>query len=186
MTMTFSGIVRLDPDQAVDGQRVRRQGLGLLTNELSRRQFGKVFGVAGMGLGLTVLGWLPPMTRKACACHTTYTVWDDCAGIDYGGCNGCCNVCGSDVGSGYCCNDSGATGYKWHRHDAVNNVDYAIRLSSCIDRNAWKWTIGSCCNGRRNRRYRCSDGKYRYCSSQGCTGWYNSVCPRQINSGNAC
>ncbi|HEX2057847.1 MAG TPA: twin-arginine translocation signal domain-containing protein [Actinomycetota bacterium] len=186
MSLTLSDVAVLDQEAIEEPAPRRPAAAGLLTDDFNRRQFLRMLGAAGVGAGMAVLGWLPPM-RKAWACHTTYTIHNDCAGIDYGACNGCCpsSNCGSDVGSTFCCNG-------WHRHGTFcpsehGCYNYEIRHFSCRDKNAWKWTVNDCCNGRRDRRYRCSDGKYRWCPTGGsCGSWFNSVCPDQIDAGQAC
>jgi hypothetical protein len=154
---------------------------------LNRRNFIRLAAGAGMGVGLTVLEWLPPMRLEvARASHCPFSVHEGCAGIPYGGCQGCCGPCGSDIDSHYC-----GCGANWHRHDtesvsASEYWDYAIRTASCEDRNAWKWTVQGCCNGRHDRRWRCSDGKKRFCRNGVCGAWQNTVCPEQIDTGVAC
>lgn len=187
MSLNLDDVVRLDPNTEPVSRPVRRSGSSLLSSRITRRDLVKLAGVTGMAVGMTVLGWMPPMQRKACACHTTYTVWSDCAGISYSDCQHCCNSCGSDISSDYCCNNSGETGYKWHRHGQGGGVDYEIRTSSCDGRNAWIWQRNVCCGSppRRNRRWRCSDGRYRICNPT-CGAWNNSVCPYQLSNGTAC
>lgn len=189
MALEVSQVVSL-AERPVGAPRVRRSH-GLLLNSFDRRQFLRAVGAAGVGTGLVLLGWIPPV-RRAIAGHQTYSIWDHCADIDYGGCYGCLQT-DSDVDSGYCASNN------WHRHDSVSSggqtTDYAVRLESCTGnsavypgRNAWKWTVSGCCGSpaRHSRRWRCSDGKFRTCISGSCGNWVNSVCPHQIDTGTAC
>jgi hypothetical protein len=186
MSMSLEDVVSLGHEP--DGSRPRRSSKGgVLGGNVTRRQFVRFAGVTGTAVGLTVLGWMPPALRKACACHTTYTIQEPCYPSSYtDSCsNPCCNTCGSVAGTSYCCTNQQGVGYGWHRHGISGNIDYAVRTASCNDRNAWRWTLARCCNGRENKRYRCSDGRYRVCNRT-CGSWNNSVCPWQTEAGTAC
>lgn len=177
--LELRNIVRLDqPDSTAETEPPHR-------HIVPRRTVLRVLTVTGTAAGLGLLRALPPM-RAAHAAHTTYTIHSNCATINYAGtpsCQGCCS-CGSSVSSGYCASNN------WHRHDSVCGSgfcsQYDIRFTSCSGRNAWEWTLGSCCSSRQNRKYRCSDGMYRVDGGGGWGPWNNSVCPVQISTGTAC
>lgn len=188
MALELAQVVSLR-DQPAGAPRVRRSR-GLLLDPFDRRHFLRAVGAAGVGTGLALLGWLPPL-KRAIAGHNTYPIYEHCAQIDYGGCYGCLQT-DSDVSTSYC------AGNNWHRHDSVQSgsttvTDYAIRHESCTGnkdvypgKNAWKWTVSGCCGGRIHRVWRCSDGKFRVCRDGICGSWNKSVCPHQISNGTAC
>lgn len=177
--LELKDIARLDrPELADEVAQPQRSAM-------ARRSFLRVLTVTGTAAGLGLLRVLPPM-RAAYAAHVTYTIHSNCATISYAGtpsCQGCC-TCGSSVSSGYCASNN------WHRHDVECGsgycVDYGIRTISCSGRNAWEWTLGSCCSSRVNRKYRCSDGMYRVDGGGGWGPWNSSVCPFQTSTGTAC
>jgi hypothetical protein len=180
-------ITRLPQVRGSDAVRPRHRR-GFLSDRFNRREFLRMTGAAGMGIGLAVLGWLPPMMRRACACHTTYSVQDNCSGVSYGqsgDCAACCTTCPSVVGPGYCCEQDGQPGKNWHRHGQEGNTDYSVRLNSCSGGNAWRWTVHFCCDDRDEAEWRCSDGRYRTCNPD-CSAWNPSVCKHLVNNGNPC
>lgn len=188
MGLSLEDVVSLD-ERPVNWEKPRGRKRGILRNPYDRRDFLRLIGAAGVGTGVALLGWLPP-ARRALATHSPYSLWEHCADINYGGCDGCLTT-DSVVSSAYCAGD------HWHRHDSVASgttvTEYRLRLSSCTGnsslyagRNAWRWTVSACCNGRSGRRYRCSDGQVRVCRDGSCGTWSNTVCPRQIDSGTAC
>lgn len=180
MALTLADVVTLDTPPT-NGRHVRHPH----PRYFDRRAFLRMAGGAGMAVGLSVLGWLPPM-RTAWAGHRRYSLHDTCAGIEYGGCRGCCTTCGSEVSTAHCASNG------WHRHDIITDIgtayiDYSIRFHSCSNKNAWEWKVARCCRRRKNRRYRCSDGRYRWCiSPSDCGRWHNTVCPKQIDTGTRC
>lgn len=170
-----------------ESQRSRFPTLQL--TELDRRRFLRLAGAAATGVGLAVLGVLPPM-RKAKAGHTTYDIWNlPCNSTVTGYYNnlGACASCGpSDTDPGFCASNN------WHRHDTVAVgggffVQYDVRENSCNTRNAWKWKKTACCSGRKSRVFRCSDGRRRVDPPDAPPGdWVPTVCPHQLDDGTAC
>jgi hypothetical protein len=139
---------------------------------MARREVLRLIGGASLATGLAFIG-LMPTARVANAHHTTYTFWPKggyCTG-QVGGSTGCSTCC-SLVSSTYC------AGNGWHRHDQVSLGggfwrEYDIRPTSCNSRNAWHWQ-------KNGVWWRCSDGRYKTCDSFGCSGWTNTVCPKQV------
>jgi len=133
----------------------------------SRRDFMRVIGAAGVGIGLAAVGWLPP-ARRARASHAGtdgYQIADSCW---YGGySDSCSDPCHSSPICGHCCQtDSSAHKYGWHRDTGSK---YRLRKDQCTDSDSgstdwdgWKWQFSGCCAGCTNPWFRCHDG--RYCS----------------------
>jgi hypothetical protein len=180
--LTFGQITTLSGRRAdgsvVDRLAQKRRSGGLLSDRINRKQFLRLASAAGVGVGLAVLGWLPPM-RSAHAGHTTYSIWSTCP-FDYGSAPPC-QACFGNASSQFCAPNG------WHRHDTSGGYDYRVDVDECQGRNAWKWTtLGVfCCNGRWGRKYRCSDGQRRPAGCTSCA-WRNTTCPWQIGSGTAC
>lgn len=183
MSLTLDELVPLSTRRSnPGGPTPPTRRVDFLMSDFNRRHFLKLIMAAGTGAGMAIIGWLPP-TRHARASHSPYTVQETCSNVSYastGSCTGCSRCC-SDVSSTYCGSDN------WHRHDAVSiggdTVDYRLRMTSCNGNNAWKWTVSDCCSGRKNRRYRCSDGQ----KSINGGAWVDTVCPHQFSgSGSSC
>lgn len=151
------------PPGTVIPREVRRARAGM-----ARREFMRVAGVAAVGTGLAFAGLFPTARRAYATDLTPSTTWSGCYDGPFAGSTGCCS-CGSSVSTGYCGSDG------WHRHHSVlgsgHRSDYRLRLSSCGgSNNSWLWT-------RDGTKWRCSDGQARTCTSSGCSGWSDSVCP---------
>lgn len=152
-----------------------------------RREFLRLVGGAATGLGLAVLSGLPPLrigVARATHISTPHSNFASCGAADYvyAGIPTCqpCISTGSNVSSSFCSS-------SWHRTHEFNNYAYDLRTStqcgnSTPKKHAWHWQIGECCSGRRNRIYRCSDGRRRPIS-QG--SWVNTVCLVQTSTGTA-
>lgn len=134
---------------------------------MARREFVRVTAIAAVGTGLAFAG-LFPTARPAYATHPG-TVWNGCYDGPFAGATGCC-ACGSFVNRGYCAGG-------WHRHDTIGGgirTEYRRRRRSCGGvANAWYWR-------RNGNRWRCSDGKMRTCTPDGCGAWSKTVCPKRV------
>jgi hypothetical protein len=125
---------------------------GLQEGDLARRSFLRFLAVGAMGVGLSVVGWLPPARPRGAWAHCCLSEWTN-------GCHGFYSPSTTCVPSNawysYTC-----TSNKWHRNDGGSgtcyNFKYTHNHTSCDGRNAWRW--GST---------RCSDGWYEYADCGG-------------------
>jgi hypothetical protein len=114
---------------------------------VQRRGFLRFVAGGAMGVGLAVLGWLPPARPQGAWAHCCLSEWT--------------NGCHGYYTSSQTCYPASAwfsntcTSGKWHRNDGGSGTCYSFRYThnhtSCDGRNAWRW--GS---------KRCSDGWYTY------------------------
>lgn len=179
MTLSIGDVVDLEI-RPPNHTKVRRSRA---SSRWNRRQFLRMVGAASAGLGVAALSSLPPMrVAPAGATHETPTTYHSGCTIfssdydDEAACNGCLTAY-SLVSSSFCGSDG------WHHGShTVGQFAYKLRPTSCNGRNAWYWTLSACCWGRKNRKYRCSDGERRLVTS---STWVDTVCKKQTSSGTA-
>jgi hypothetical protein len=120
---------------------------GLRADGVRRRSFIRFAAGGAMGVGLAVLGWLPPARPQGAWAHCCLSEWAD-------GCHGFFSSSTTCVPSTAKYSDTCTAG-KWHRNDGGSGTCYNFRFlhnhTSCANRNAWRWN-----------RTRCSDGHYEY------------------------
>lgn len=127
----------------------------------SRRDFMRVIGAAGVGVGLAAVGWLPP-ARRARATHAGDDGYQISQSCHYGGySDSCSDPCDASPICGHCCQtDSSNHHYGWHRNTTVK---YRLRKNECAPGDTydgWKWQFMGCCAGCTNPWFRCHDGRY--------------------------
>lgn|SRR5574341_567244 len=117
-----------------------------------RRSFLRFVAGGAMGVGLTVLGALPPARPRGAWAHCCLSEWTD-------GCHGYFSSSTTCVPSSAYYSNTCTSG-KWHRDDGASGTCYSYKYthnhSSCDGRNAWRW--GST---------RCSDGWFEYADCGG-------------------
>lgn len=148
-----------------DGAEPSAVAAALREGDLPRRLFLRFVAAGAMGVGLAVVGWLPPARPRGAWAHCCLSEWTN-------GCHGYYSpstICvpSSAKFSGNC------TASNWHRNDGGSGTCYAFRFThnhtSCDGRNAWRWGTK-----------RCSDGWYHY---EDCGGGYVdtwSICRRTV------
>ncbi|WP_214324605.1 hypothetical protein [Nonomuraea sediminis] len=139
-------------------------------SQWSRRKVMAMATGAAMAAGLGALDLFPWSRPRAALASGPYSVWGDCEG--YVDRNTVCTPSTAYYGSDNC---SG----QWHKDEGGSYTcvswRYTPNLTSCGQRNAWKWYGGSNTPTRRM----CSDGYYSYVS---CSGNYSnfSICRTAI------
>jgi hypothetical protein len=127
------------------------------TSGLSRRSFLRAFGLGGMALGMTVVGWIPKARRAYAVAGTEYT---NCHTYQYNG-----MICTPAVYSASYCG-----GDKWFKNGCYNVGDGFTRcyrpIAVCEGRNAWRWFEGG-------TNYRCADGETKL---NGDASWTFKIC----------
>ena len=123
-----------------------------LHKDVGRRSFLRYVAGGAMGVGLAVVGWLPPARPRGAWAHCCLSEWStSCRG--YYSSRTICVPENSKF-------DNNCTSGKWHRDDGSSGTCYSYKYShnhtSCDTRNAWRW--GST---------RCSDGWYEYADCGG-------------------
>lgn len=119
----------------------------LRQDDVRRRSFLRFVAGGAMGVGLAVLGWLPPARPQGAWAHCCLSEWaGSCRGF-YSPRTTC--VPESAKFSNTC------TAGKWHRNDGGSGTCYNFKFThyhtTCDTRNAWRWNST-----------RCSDGHYEY------------------------
>jgi hypothetical protein len=161
------------------------------SSRFSRRTFVRGTAAMGVGLGLVMLGWLPP-ARRAYASHSgefgyrikplpcpTAEGWDQ---TDTN-CDGCAP---SRVCSECCFRDPDHHKHGWHKGDFDSQGEFKLRPGDCTssgDKDGWIWGFEGCCGCRSDLRWRCHDGYQRNAAGEFARTvcrWTQSsqVCPR--------
>ncbi len=143
----------------------KRRPRGSVTGMWTRRDFLKVVGATGVGVGLATLGVLPP-ARRALATHAGdqgYKIRAECYN-DYD--RDCVEPCQPSPICASCCqDDSGHHKYGWHRNTGEL---YRLRPDECTNNappnppdtpDGWKWERNSCCGCNSYMKWRCHDGR---------------------------
>ncbi|MFN2589077.1 MAG: twin-arginine translocation signal domain-containing protein [Actinomycetota bacterium] len=155
MTLRLEDITRLrEPDESDFFADRSRQFPPL--HPPSRRQFLRGVAAAGAGVGLAVVGLLPPARRAFAAHggvggHKSYIETDMVFGCPEptGDCDPACAP--SMVYSDVCRADT------WHKAEG----DYRTRPNECIgdgSADGWFWTVDTCTRCNNRTRFKCHDG----------------------------
>ena len=178
--------LRLD-DVAEFDQVIDRAGSGRRTGHRApfsptRRDFLKGVALGATTLALNAIG-LFPTARPAFAWDWNGSVYP-CSGSN------CCSGLGDWVLNDNCygCNQklyAGCDTYGFHKgpdHGCYYKVTRSVCQGGTYD--GWYWKYGGCCgNGRKNQKWRCTDGWYR----DDCDWGFNeSICRWRVSSGDAC
>jgi hypothetical protein len=187
VTLKLDEIVSLDGPPPNHGRRIRRSGTRA-PYAPTRRDLLKGLLVGSAGLGLAVLGILPPARRvRADAPEGGWRIWDGCAGLGTWVNNDNCNGCNERLFC--CCNSEG-----YHLGPA-SGCKYKFRPNTCKDGvyDGWTWQVADCCpvsgcgtgctRSYRNRKWRCSDGYFRSTCS---AAWVPSICRWVVSPGATC
>lgn len=159
MALTVADIPSIDERPA---GRVEPSAVGeALRSRSSRRTVLRFVGGAGMTIGLTVMGWLPPLRKAHADWYSRYPEYLDCAG--YFSPSTVCTPPTWYISPNVC------NLVNFHRDDSASGTCYSythsVHKTTCGGRNAWRWDDT-----------RCSDGHIFY---QDCGGAYrdtNSIC----------
>ena len=116
---------------------------------MPRRSFIKLLGGGAVAVGLTVVGWLPPLRlRRADA---LYDEWSDCH--NFFDATTVCTPQSWWITEGVC---SGSYYGAWHYHNYYSgdgtNGGWYVQRDSCGGRNAWNWLYPGAA-------FKCSDGE---------------------------
>lgn len=159
----------------------------------TRRHTLRAIGVAGMGLGLAIVGALPTAKPAGAAPPGGWKIWGSCSGLGSWVLNDDCNGC--NQGSVLCCCHTSG-GEKGYHKGPRSGCKYRYRPNQCTKRDGsahgrdgWKWKTPQCCGitGRecvKNREWRCSDGLYR--SNCRTSRWKKSICRYNTRWGSPC
>jgi hypothetical protein len=127
----------------------------------TRRTVLRFVGGAGMTIGLTVVGWLPPLRKAYADWFSRYPEYPTCAGFFNP--STICTPPSWFIDSSVC------NGVSFHRDDSkigdCFSYSHTVHKTTCAGRNAWRWNDT-----------RCSDGHLFY---QDCGGAFrntNSIC----------
>lgn len=164
MSFAMDDLVRFDEPPSSLDEHVERVGRETFRASLTRRTLLHRTAAIGAGVGLSVLGVLPPARKASAACTTTLEtkIFGDCPQSVSGTCSPACgpSTVYSDV-----CDASG-----WHK----TSGNYRMRPNQCETGgyDGWFWRAGPCgCPTGCKVNFRCHDG----CKLISGT-WHNSVC----------
>lgn len=192
MTLRLTDIA--DFEMAAEKAGLGRKGGRRAPFSPSRRDFLRGATLAATGLALHALGLLPT-ARPALANddpNNGWQIWgvgssNPCSGLDDWVLDDDCNGCHQKlISSIFCASDGyhkGPAHGCWYKFRTNECKDVGTAGKDPDDYDGWIWTTSLCCSGRKNKRWRCTDGWYR----DDCDWSYaESICRVVTNSGDAC